>query len=89
MPLIAFSETEYDCCVPTSALHSDNGGDFVYTTEERDTILGLQTMIHKVYVEVIESNQDLAALRNYTTGQAVVVSSSKPLREGTHVRING
>ena len=86
---VSFSETEYDCCVPTSALHSDNGGDFVYTTEERDTILGLQTMIHKVYVEVIESNQDLAALRNYTTGQAVVVSSSKPLREGTHVRING
>ena len=86
---VSFSETEYDCCVPTSALHSDNGGDFVYTTEERDTILGLQNIIHKVYVEVIESNQDLAALRNYTTGQAVVVSSSKPLREGTHVRING
>lgn len=86
---VSFSETEYDCCVPTSTLHSDNGGDFVYTTEERDTILGLQNIIHKVYVEVIESNQDLAALRNYTTGQAVVISSSKPLREGTYVRING
>lgn len=86
---VSFSETEYDCCVPTSALHSDNGGDFVYTVEERNTILGLQNIIHKVYVEVIESNQDLAALRNYTTGKAVVISSSKPLREGTHVRING
>lgn len=36
---IRLSETEYDCCLPVSALHSDNGGDFVYSVEERNTTL--------------------------------------------------
>ena len=40
---IRLSETEYDCCLPVSALHSDNGGDFVYSVEERNTILGCKT----------------------------------------------
>ena len=65
---IRLSETEYDCCLPVSALHSDNGGDFVYSVEERNTILGLQNIVRKVYVEVVERNNELAALRNYTTG---------------------
>ena len=72
---IRLSETEYDCCLPVSALHSDNGGDFVYSVEERNTILGLQNIVRKVYVEVVERNNELAALRNYTTGAPVVASS--------------
>lgn len=40
---IRLSETEYDCCLPVSALHSDNGGDFVYSVEERNTIWGCKT----------------------------------------------
>lgn len=63
---IRLSETEYDCCLPVSALHSDNGGDFVYSVEERNTILGLQNIVRKVYVEVVERNNELAALRNYS-----------------------
>ena len=77
---IRLSETEYDCCLPVSALHSDNGGDFVYSVEERNTILGLQNIVRKVYVEVVERNNELAALRNYTTGAPVVARQRRACR---------
>ena len=86
---IRLSETEYDCCLPVSALHSDNGGDFVYSVEERNTILGLQNIVRKVYVEVVERNNELAALRNYTTGAPVVAATTKSLQEGARVRTAG
>ena len=86
---IRLSEAEYDCCLPVSALHSDNGGDFVYSVEERNTILGLQNIVRKVYVEVVERNNELAALRNYTTGAPVVAATTKSLQEGARVRTAG
>ena len=86
---IRLSETEYDCCLPVSALHSDNGGDFVYSVEESNTILGLQNIVRKVYVEVVERNNELAALRNYTTGAPVVAATTKSLQEGARVRTAG
>ena len=86
---IRLSETEYDCCLPVSALHSDNGGDLVYSVEERNTILGLQNIVRKVYVEVVERNNELAALRNYTTGAPVVAATTKSLQEGARVRTAG
>ena len=86
---IRLSETEYDCCLPVRALHSDNGGDFVYSVEERNTILGLQNIVRKVYVEVVERNNELAALRNYTTGAPVVAATTKSLQEGARVRTAG
>ena len=69
--------------------HSDNGGDFVYSVEERNTILGLQNIVRKVYVEVVERNNELAALRNYTTGAPVVAATTKSLQEGARVRTAG
>ncbi len=50
--------------------------------EERNTILGLQNIVRKVYVEVVERNNELAALRNYTTGAPVVAATTKSLQEG-------
>lgn len=73
----------------SAALHSDNGGDFVYSVEERNTILGLQNIVRKVYVEVVERNNELAALRNYTTGAPVVAATTKSLQEGARVRTAG
>ena len=62
---------------------------FVYSVEERNTILGLQNIVRKVYVEVVERNNELAALRNYTTGAPVVAATTKSLQEGARVRTAG
>lgn len=54
-----------------------------------NTILGLQNIVRKVYVEVVERNNELAALRNYTTGAPVVAATTKSLQEGARVRTAG
>lgn len=41
------------------------------------------------YVEVVERNNELAALRNYTTGAPVVAATTKSLQEGARVRTAG
>jgi len=51
--------------------------------------LGLQNIVRKVYVEVVERNNELAALRNYTTGAPVVAATTKSLQEGARVRTAG
>lgn len=63
--------------------------EIVYSVEERNTILGLQNIVRKVYVEVVERNNELAALRNYTTGAPVVAATTKSLQEGARVRTAG
>ena len=42
-----------------------------------------------LYVEVVERNNELAALRNYTTGAPVVAATTKSLQEGARVRTAG
>lgn len=49
----------------------------------------LQRVGTAAYVEVVERNNELAALRNYTTGAPVVAATTKSLQEGARVRTAG
>ena len=86
---LLLSQTEHDLCVPAQAVHSDNRGTFVYVLEERETVLGIQNVLMRVPVEVVETGRVLTAVSSAmleTTSQ-VVVSSTKPLSEGASVRV--
>ncbi len=86
---LLLSQTEHDLCVPAQAVHSDNRGTFVYVLEERETVLGIQNVLMRVPVEVVETGRVLTAVSSAmleTTSQAVV-SSTKPLSEGASVRV--
>lgn len=85
---VEYSRTNYDVCLPVSALHNDNRGNFIYTVEEYTTILGVQNLIRKVYVEIAERNSEWVGIRNYEGGDAVVVSSTRNLKEGACVRMD-
>ncbi len=80
----------YSCCVPLSALYSEDGKDYVYVTDTENTVLGTVMTARKLEVTVQDQNQATAALGegNLSTDQAVIVQSDRELKDGCRVRIS-
>ncbi|MGN0203180.1 MAG: biotin/lipoyl-binding protein [Coprococcus sp.] len=79
---------KYDTCVPLNVLHSDGEKYYVYVINEKETILGTETAVDKVQVEILDKNNELAAIDGYFSwNQQFVLSSSKSLRDGDRVRL--
>ena len=79
---------KYDTCVPLGALHSDGDKYYVYVINEKDTILGTETAVDKVQVDILDKNNEQAAIEgSFSWGQQVVLTSSKTLRNGDRVRL--
>ena len=79
----------YSCCIPLSALYSENGKNYVYVTDSENTVLGTVMIARKVEVTVQDKNQTTAALGEGTisTEQAVIVQADRELKDGCRVRI--
>ncbi len=81
------STKKYDCCVPLSALHSDGDSYYIYALTETDTVLGTQTTVERVTVEVTDKDGDMAAVEGGVyRGLELVLSSTKTLRSGDRVK---
>ena len=79
---------KYDTCVPLGALHSDGGKYYVYVINKKDTILGTETAVDKVQVDILDKNNEQAAIEgSFSWGQQFVLTSSKTLRNGDRVRL--
>ena len=79
---------KYDTCVPVTALHSDGDKYYVYVINEKDTILGTETAVDKVQVEILDKNNEQAAIDGaFSWDQKFVLTSSKTLRDGDRVRL--
>ena len=79
---------KYDTCVPLGALHSDGDKYYVYVINEKDTILGTETAVDKVQVDILDKNKEQAAIEgSFSWGQQFVLTSSKTLRNGDRVRL--
>ena len=79
---------KYDTCVPLGALHSDGDKYYVYVINEKDTILGTETAVDKVQVDILDKNNEQAAIEgSFSWGQQFVLTSSKTLRNGDRVRL--
>lgn len=79
---------KYDTCVPLGALHSDGDNYYVYVINEKDTILGTETAVDKVQVDILDKNNEQAAIEgSFSWGQKFVLTSSKTLRNGDRVRL--
>lgn len=79
---------KYGTCVPLNALHSDGDNYYVYVISEKETILGIETAVDKVQVEVLDKNNEFAAIEGYFDwNQQFVLTSSKTLRSGDRVRL--
>ena len=80
----------YSCCVPLSALYSEDGKDYVYVTDTENTVLGTVMTARKLEVTVQDQNQTTAALGegSISTDQAVIVQADRELKDGCRVRIS-
>lgn len=81
----------YSCCVPLSALHLDQRNQpYVLVAEPAETILGTQTLLRKVSVQVLEQNESLAALEpgSLHSEQQVVTASDRAVDSGSRVRVS-
>ena len=79
---------KYDTCVPLTALHSEGDKYYVYVINEKDTILGTETAVDKVQVEILDKNNEQAAIDGtFSWDQKFVLTSSKTLRDGDRVRL--
>ena len=75
---------KYDTCVPLGALHSDGDKYYVYVINEKDTILGTETAVDKVQVDILDKNNEQAAIEgSFSWGQQFV----QTLRNGDRVRL--
>lgn len=77
----------WPCCVPLSALHSRESGDFVIKVTESPTILGLCSTAEYVPVTVLEKNSEYAAVEGLSPTDQIIATASKNVKEGDRIRI--
>ena len=79
----------YDLCVPKSALHSDNTGYYLLVVEQKNSVLGVENTAVKVYVNIVASDDDMAAVQGpVDRNSQVITGSTKAISAGDRVRMN-
>ena len=85
---ITLSEAEYAMCLPAQAVRQDAQGTFVYAARERQTVLGAQTVLERMAVQVEARGADTVAVTgSVAPGDRIVTGASKALSEGARVRV--
>lgn len=78
----------FDVVVPSSAVHTDADGSFVYTVAAKSTPLSTRYTVKKTTVTVLASDEKNSAISgDVTTGDFVVTTATVPLEPGTQIRI--
>jgi len=82
------SRQSYANCVPSEAVRSDSGGNYVLVMREESTILGIQNILYAVPVIVQGSGNGITAVDGAIGWEDMIVSSStKQISEGDRVRV--
>jgi multidrug efflux pump subunit AcrA (membrane-fusion protein) len=79
----------YDTCLPRYCVYQDIAGSYVYLTEQRESILGIQWYGHKVYVNIIDEDSDSYAIECVSIGEdtQIIAQSDRELADGSPIRI--
>ncbi|WP_195986212.1 HlyD family efflux transporter periplasmic adaptor subunit [Clostridium sp. D33t1_170424_F3] len=78
----------YNMRLPLTALRSDSKGDFIYVVRERDSVLGRETYIEHVGIDVQDKDGTIMALNaSLLPDDKVVTGSNRPLEAGDRVRL--
>ncbi len=79
---------DYDYCIPVSALNQDDKGDFIYTTETKSTVLGDELTARKIYVDILDKNEEYAAVSSgtITDNMDIIITADREIEEGNRVR---
>lgn len=79
----------YSTAVPLSAIHTEQKKNYVYVTEQQDTVLGTRLYVRKAEVRIIEKNSSYAALEEgvLSGDNLVVIDSDRYIQAGDRVRL--
>lgn len=78
----------YDACVPLSALHQDAEGYFVYVLVNVSDLWGVEQQARRVDVQIERLDGAWAAVQGgLDPDMAVILTSSKPISDGSRVRV--
>lgn len=77
----------YSGCIPLEALHQEEGNQYyVYTTDEKKTILGTEVIARRVDVTVEYKGDRYAAVKGLSVNQNIILSSSKQISDGGRIK---
>lgn len=79
------SEEVYDAIIPLEALHKDKKGYYVFTIQEKESVLGSNYLAVRTSVDLLESDDTHVAVIGVYSDMPVVVSSTKEFGEGDRV----
>lgn len=78
----------FDTCVPLQAIREDSSGEYVLVMQERNTILGTESIAVRVAVTVLDKDNKTAAVSGaLNMDDQVIISSNKAIGEGDRVRV--
>jgi multidrug efflux pump subunit AcrA (membrane-fusion protein) len=85
---IGDKNASYDVVIPSSAIHTDADGSFVYTVQVKSSPLGNRYTVKKKTVTVLASDDTSSAVSGeLSTADFVITTSTVPLEVGDQVRI--
>ncbi|MCL2202870.1 MAG: hypothetical protein FWB88_02885 [Defluviitaleaceae bacterium] len=86
---IIFSRANFDLSVPVSALHSDNIGYFLLVVAQRNTVMGVQNVVHRVNVTLIAADRYRASVMGaIDRNSQIITGSNKAVSVGDRIRVN-
>ncbi len=79
----------YETAVPYSAIHSEDGRDYVYVAEQQETILGEEYIVRALEVDILDKNEIYAALSEMTVNSEtkIITESDRYIEPGSRVRL--
>lgn len=79
----------YQTTVPSGAVHMEQGKNYVYVIEERETVLGTQYFTRKEEIKILEKNAVYTALAEGSLGAdaRVVTEAERYVQAGDRVRL--
>ena len=77
----------FNYCVPREAVHqAENGAYYVYTIKESESVLGPRLEAVQTDVNLLDQNENSAAIDGLEEGQEVIVEASRELEDQCRVR---
>lgn len=76
-----------DSCIPLEALRRDKNGYFVFVLEQRENLWAIEQTARKVYVRIIKRDDSHASVSGLEPDMEVIVTTTKPLTDGSRVRV--
>lgn len=78
-------EDVYDTCIPLEALHRDRNGYFVFVLEQRENLWVIEQTAYKVHVQIVKRDDSHASVSGLEPDMEVIVTTTKPLTDGSRV----